>query len=48
MRMNFYTQICNDQNTKNQEKGKHRINIFNNKDEYNSLLLLLLLLLLEK
>ena len=34
MRMNFYAQTRNDQNTKHQEKGKHRLNIFNTRDDY--------------
>ena len=32
MRMNFFARMCNNQNTKHQEK--YRINSFNTRDEY--------------
>ena len=34
MSMNSYDQMHNGQNTKHQEKGRHRINSFNNRDKY--------------
>ena len=30
----FYAPMCNSQKTKHQKKGKHKLNSFNNRDEY--------------
>ena len=32
--MNVHAQMRDDQKTKHQEKGKHRLNSFNTRDEY--------------